>query len=123
MALRQMRWRTRVKVVRLAHRASRLPMDRIAFLSYDELRQDPQAATRWAAHLLDAEALVLSPRAARPAPSSPAQGELAAGTAHRLYSARAWRRAREAQIRAGLLGPGGWRQPDDCGASGSAPTG
>ncbi len=122
-ALRQMRWRTRVKVVRLAHRASRLPMDRIAFLSYDELRQDPQAATRWAAHLLDAEALGRSVAAlARPDRRCRRRGSWLVRLID-WYWARAWRRAREAQIRAGLLGPGGWRQPDDCGASGSAPTG
>jgi hypothetical protein len=102
-ALRLMRWRTRARVVRLAHSAVRLPLDRIAFLSYEELRQDPAAATAWAAHLLDSEALSRSVAAlALPDHSSQSKGS---GLVRLIdwYWARAWRRAREAQVRAGLL--------------------
>ena len=106
-ALRLMRWRTRIRVLRLAHSARRLPLDRIAFLSYDELREDPRAATRWAAHLLDAEALGRSVAAlARPDGRRDHRGSGLVRLIDR-YWARAWRRARAAQLRAGLLRPGG----------------
>jgi hypothetical protein len=105
-ALRLMRWRTRVRVVRLAHGAARLPLDRIAFLSYDELRQDPQAAAGWAAHLLDPEPLGRSVAAL----ALPDCGHRQPGSwlvrFIDWYWAQAWRRARNAQVRAGLLRPG-----------------
>jgi hypothetical protein len=113
MALRLMRWHTRLRVIRLAHSASRLPMDRIAFLCYEELRQDPQAATSWAAHLLDPEALGRSVTAlALPDSQGLHQGSWLVRLIDR-YWARAWRRAREAQVRAGILRPGGPAQHDN----------
>ena len=121
-ALRLMRWRTRVKVVRLAHSAARLPMDRIAFLSYDELRQDPVAATRWAAHLLDPVALSRSLAAlALPDGCRRYRGSWLVRLIDR-YWARAWRRARDAQVRAGLLRPGGSPPPDGPAGSATDPT-
>jgi Sulfotransferase family len=106
-ALRLMRWRTRVRVIRLAHSASRLPRDRVAFLSYDELRQEPAAAARWAAHLVAPGPLSQSVAAlALPDQSGPQRGSWLVRLID-AYWARAWRRAREAQVRAGLLPPGG----------------
>jgi Sulfotransferase family len=105
-ALRLMRWRTRVRVLHLAHSASRLPMDRIAFLSYDELRQDPRAAASWAAHLLDPEALGRSVAAlALPDRRHEHKGSWLVRLID-WYWARAWRRARAGQVQAGLLRPG-----------------
>ncbi len=116
-ALRLMRWRTRARVVRLAHSAARLPMDRIAFLSYDEMRQDPQAAAAWAGHLLDPGALGRSVAAlALPDRCRQPKGSCLVRLID-WYWARAWRRARAAQVRAGLLRPAGSLRYGDAGGS------
>ncbi len=47
------RWALRRGVYRLATRSAKLPPDRIALLSYDELRSDPRDGARWAGHLVD----------------------------------------------------------------------
>src|SRR5215469_16219291 len=51
------RRRVRRTAVRLARDAPKLPLDRVAFLSYDELRLDPHAGASWAAHIIDPGAL------------------------------------------------------------------
>ncbi|MGE5828642.1 MAG: sulfotransferase [Micromonosporaceae bacterium] len=105
--VRDTRRRMRMTAVRLARSVARLPLDRVAFVSYDELRADPFAGAAWAAHIVDPGALgeaiathTFPEYNQASAPSLPA----------RLidwYWARAWRRARARQIRAGILtGPG-----------------
>jgi Sulfotransferase family len=94
---------TRRRAWRLADSVRELPLDRVAFLSYDELRADPNAGAAWAAHLLDPQALAeaftkhaFAERDA-PAPSS---------TVHRALDRRwkrAWDEMRAAQVRAGIV--------------------
>jgi len=94
---------TRRRAWRLAGSVRELPLDRVAFLSYDELRADPNAGAACAAHLLDPQALAeaftkhaFAERDA-PAPSS---------TVHRALDRRwkrAWDEMRAAQVRAGIV--------------------
>lgn len=102
-------WGLRLAVRRqafaLARSVERLPADRVALLSFDEFQADPRAGAAWAAHLLDPDALAeafarhaFTERLA-PAPSS---------AVHRALDrrwARAWERARAAQVRAGIVAP------------------
>jgi len=97
------RWSLRAGAIRLARRASRLPLDRVAFVSYEELREDPATAASWAAHLLDPAAFgaafagLAFPDSAAP----PRTGWVT--RAIDAYWARTWRRARAAQLAAGWL--------------------
>jgi len=97
------RRKTRRDVLRLARSAGRLPLDRVAFLSYDELREDPQAGAAWAAHILDPEAFgraisaLTFPEYNRAKPGSYLVRAIDG------YWAWAWRRARAKQIKAGIL--------------------
>jgi hypothetical protein len=102
-AVRDLRRRTRRNAVRLAHSVSKLPLDRVAFLSYDELRADPSAGASWAAHILDPSALGEA-IAAHAFPEYNGAGARSV-TASMIdwYWARAWRRARARQVRAGIL--------------------
>jgi len=101
--MRDFRRRVRKTAMRLARDVRKLPLDRVAFLSYDELRADPLAGASWAAHILDpvafAEAIaaLTFPEYNRPSSQSV--------TAWMIdwYWARAWRRARARQVRAGIL--------------------
>jgi hypothetical protein len=105
-----MRWRAH----RLAASVPALPRDRVAFLSYDELRADPRAGAAWAGHLLDSQALAEAfsrhafAEIAGPAPASMMQRML-----DRRWR-RAWDRARAQQLRAGILAPttGAVRTPE-----------
>lgn len=106
--VRTSRRRMRLDVLNLVRGVSRLPLDRVALISYDELRADPRAGAAWAAHLLDAEAFAGAvesttfPEYNQARPSSPVVRGLDA-----LW-ARAWRRIRDRQVRAGILpAPGG----------------
>jgi Sulfotransferase family len=101
--IRDFRRRVRRTAVRLAGEATKLPLDRVAFLSYDELRADPYAGASWAAHLID-------PCALGEAIAAHTFPEYNRPTARSLttrvidwYWARAWRRARAMQVRAGIL--------------------
>lgn len=47
---------TRQRAIALTESVTTLPLDRVAFVSYEELRADPKAGARWAAHVLDAHA-------------------------------------------------------------------
>ncbi len=101
--IRDFRRRTSRNAVRLARSASKLPLDRVAFLSYDELRADPSAGASWAAHILDPSALGEA-IAAHTFPEYNGAG--ARNVTARLidwYWARAWRRARARQVSAGIL--------------------
>jgi Sulfotransferase family len=90
---------------RLAESVRELPLDQVAFLSYDELRADPKAGAAWAAHLLDPQALAEAftkhafAEQSAPAPSSMVQRALD----RRLQ--RAWTQARAEQVQAGIVAP------------------
>jgi hypothetical protein len=97
------RRRVRKTAVLLARDASKLPLDRVAFLSYDELRADPYAGASWAAHVID-------PSALGEAIAAHTFPEYNRPSAHSVvtkvidwYWARAWRRARARQVKAGIL--------------------
>ncbi|MCW2888397.1 MAG: sulfotransferase [Streptosporangiaceae bacterium] len=98
------RWGLRARLTGYLRTFSRLPADRVAFLSYDELVEDPDDGARWAAHLLDAGRLSKEFRAAlsadprtRPPESSWVDREL-----DRRW-ARVWERKRGEQLRLGVL--------------------
>jgi hypothetical protein len=98
------RWGLRVRLMGYLRTFSRLPADRVAFLSYDELVEDPDRGARWAAHLLDAGRLSKEFRAAlsadtgaRPPESSWIDREL-----DRRW-ARVWKVKRGEQLRLGVL--------------------
>lgn len=95
--------RTRWEVLRLARSAQRLPLDRVAFLSYDELRNDPQAGAAWAAHLLDPDAFSRAVSALTfPEYHRAGAGDRVVSALDR-YWARTWRLARARQVKAGIL--------------------
>jgi len=101
--VRDERRRMRRTAVKLARSASKLPSDRVAFLSYDELRADPCAGASWAAHIVDPGALGEAIAAHTfPEYNRPSTRSLPAGLID-WYWARAWRRARARQVRAGIL--------------------
>jgi hypothetical protein len=93
----------RLGAVRLAWTAPRLPLDRVAFISYEELRADLPAAAAWAAHVLDPDAFARAfADNAFPDGSRPDGDGRIPRAIDRLWS-RAWDRARRAQVRAGVL--------------------
>jgi len=101
--VRQSRRRIRRSALLLAFTARRLPLDRVAFLSYDELRRDVHAGSAWASHVLDTDAFATAVAAHTfPEYNPEGRGDRVARLLDRLL-ARAWRRARARQIRAGLL--------------------
>ncbi|GAB2815212.1 hypothetical protein GCM10022221_11380 [Actinocorallia aurea] len=51
------RWNLRLRVFGMLRATARLPLDRVAFLDYEELVRDPAEATRWASHILDPDRL------------------------------------------------------------------
>jgi hypothetical protein len=98
------RWRLRLGVLRLAVRAGRLPPAKVAYLSYEELTDRPAAGAAWAAHLLDPAELAAG-FATRVFPD--AGGARRGALVDRALDAcweRSWRRARQAQVAAGVLG-------------------
>jgi hypothetical protein len=103
--VRDAKRRVRREALRLAYTVGRLPLDRVAFISYDELRHDPRTGAGWAAHVLDPEAFA-SAFAAHTFPeyNRPEGGAVVPRALDRLL-ALAWRRARARQVRAGLLPP------------------
>jgi len=92
------RWSLRVGAVRLARSASRLPPDRVAFVCYEELRDDPRTAAGWAAHLLDPAAFASAYTELAFPDRGPARRGGWVTRAIDAYWARAWRRARAAQV-------------------------
>jgi hypothetical protein len=97
------RWRVRRSAVRLAFTIGRLPLDRVAFLSYDELRRDPDAGAAWAAHLVDPAAFARAVAAHTfPEYNREDGGDRVVRLLDRLLDL-AWRRARARQVRRGLL--------------------
>lgn len=97
------RQRVRKTAIQFGRSASKLPLDRVAFLSYDELRADPVAGAAWAAHLLDPDALAAAIAAQTFGEYNRTVSASWAVRAIDWYWARAWRRARARQVRAGIL--------------------
>jgi hypothetical protein len=95
--------RMRRTAVRLARDVSKLPLDRVAFLSYDELRTDPSAGAAWAAHLVDPGALGEAIASETFPEYNRARPRDWPARVIDRYWARAWRRARARQVRAGIL--------------------
>lgn len=91
------------RVRRLSHSAANLPMDRVAFLSYDEMCEDPQGAATWGAHLIDpqtlAEAFI---RHAFPERLAASPGSEAVRRVDALWD-KGWRRARAIQLAGGVV--------------------
>jgi hypothetical protein len=101
--LKVLRLILRRRAWRLARSVRALPLDRVALLSYDELRTDPRTGSAWAAHLVDAGELAEAfTRHAFAERSTPAAGTLVHRAIDRRW-ARAWDDVRAAQIRAGVL--------------------
>lgn len=106
--VRDFRRRVTRTTLRLARQARKLPPDRVAFLSYDELRADPHAGASWAAHIIDPAALGEAiaahafPEYNRPSRLGLTAGGLTVGVID-WYWARAWRRARARQVKAGII--------------------
>jgi hypothetical protein len=97
------RWGLRINVLRLPRRLAKLPPERVAYLSYDELCRDAVAGAAWATHLLDPAAFAASFKGLVFADCG---GERTGGWLVRALDARwerAWRRGRAAQIAAGIL--------------------
>lgn len=101
--VRDAKRKTRREAVRLARSATTLPLDRVAFLSYDELREDPQAGAAWAAHVVDPVALGKAVAAHTFPEYHRADSGGVVVRAIDAYWARAWRRARNRQVKAGIL--------------------
>jgi hypothetical protein len=93
----------RLGAVRLALTAPKLPPDRVAFVSYEELRADLPTATAWLAPVVDPAAFAHAFAGhAFPDPSSSPHGGFVARAIDRLW-ARAWAKGRQAQLTAGVL--------------------
>lgn len=97
------RWNLRLRLLALLYTAPRLPLDKVAFLDYDELVRDPGLGAHWAAHVLDPDELDREFHrahtfAAHPCPPSSRLDRLL----DRRW-ARVWAAARAEQIRRGIL--------------------
>jgi Sulfotransferase family len=93
----------RQDAMRLARSVGSLPLDRVAFLSYDELCVDPAAGAAWAAHILDPAAFSEAFAAHTFPEYNKATAESTKVKTIDWYWDRAWRRARARQVRAGIL--------------------
>ncbi|WP_020518735.1 sulfotransferase [Catelliglobosispora koreensis] len=83
----------------LADSVASLPLDRTAFVSYDELRADPRAGAAWLSHLLDADAFAASVSAN----TFPEFNQTSSDDELDTYWADSWNKVRQQQIEAGIL--------------------
>jgi hypothetical protein len=90
---------TEQRAVGLTESVATLPLDRVAFVSYEELRADPEAGSRWAAHVLDAQAFA----GAIEQLSFPEFNDSGQPTETDRGWAAAWEEARSRQVSAGVL--------------------
>lgn len=106
-AMKAVKEAMRHRVALLTRRSGRLPLDRVAFLSYDELRADPYRAAAWAGHILDPRALAEAfVHHAFSEHNSGAPMSRRVARLDRRWE-RAWQRARMAQVAAGVVPPPG----------------
>jgi Sulfotransferase family len=103
--LHALRLAVRRQAFRLAGSVRELPVDRVAFLSYDELRANPEGGAAWAAHVLDPQALASAlKRNAFAERDEPARSS----AVHRALDRRwklAWDEARAAEVARGVVAP------------------
>jgi hypothetical protein len=99
------RWNLRVRVLGMLRAASRLPLDRVAFLSYDEMVADPELGAHWAAHILDSDKLGKEFRRSHSLPLSPKKGSSRIDRLLDRHWTKLWERSRAAQVRAEILPP------------------
>ena len=99
------RWNLRLRVWGMLRRTARLPVDRIAFLDYDEMVADPVAGARWAGHLLDPERLAKEFRFSHSFPARPLPRSSWVDRLLDRRWARIWERGRRAQLERGVLQP------------------
>ncbi|GAA2721525.1 sulfotransferase [Actinocorallia aurantiaca] len=97
------RWNLRFRVLGMLRRTSRLPVDRVAFLDYDELIRDPWRAARWAGHLLDPERLAEDFRAIHSFPPHPVPPASRLDRFLDRRWGRVWERGRREQLERGIL--------------------
>lgn len=103
--IRETQGKIRQDAIRLAESVSKLPLDRVALLSYDELRDDPKAGAAWAAHLIDPDGFGRAVAALTfPEYNRATQGSEEIRAIDDRW-ARAWQRTRAAQVEAGILPP------------------
>jgi hypothetical protein len=97
------REKTRKTARKIAREAATLPLDRTAFLSYDELRADPRKGAVWAKHLLDPDAFAAAiSEITFPEYHHERSQSLVTQTID-AYWAWSWRRVRAKQRRMGIL--------------------
>ena len=102
------RWGLRLRLIGFLRTLSGLPVDRIAFLAFEEMVGDPDSGAQWAAHVLDAgrlskeyhEAFFDGPPARTP------QSSWIDRLLDRRW-ARVWDEYRGEQVRLGVLPPAG----------------
>jgi sulfotransferase family protein len=94
---------TRDDAAKVAENAASLPLDRVAFLDYDEFRTDTRAAAAWAGHLVDPERLsgAITSLAFAEYNSEPV-GSPEVEAIDEAW-ANAWRDVRAQQVAAGIL--------------------
>jgi hypothetical protein len=85
----------------LAESVASLPIDRVAFISYEELREDPLGGASWAAHVVDPAAMAQA-ISAHTFPEFNQPGEVS--DIDETWAA-AWRAARLRQLEAGIVKP------------------
>jgi len=95
--------KTRKTARAIARDAAKLPLDRTAFLSYDELRADPAKGAGWASHLLDADAFARAISEITFPEYHHERSESLVTQAIDAYWAWSWRRVRAKQRRMGIL--------------------
>jgi hypothetical protein len=98
------RWKLRLRLLSFLRTVSSLPLDRVAFLTYEELVEAPGDGSRWARHLLDSERLGKEFEEAHSHPRSPkpSRTPLVDRWLDRRW-ARAWAAMRAEQTRSGIL--------------------
>ncbi|MEO3786465.1 sulfotransferase [Actinocorallia sp. B10E7] len=97
------RWNLRLRVLGMLRRTARLPVERVAFLDYDELVRDPLRAAAWAGHLLDARRLAEEFRASHSFPPHPTPRAFALDRFLDRRWGRVWERGRREQLERGVL--------------------
>ncbi|HTQ67182.1 MAG TPA: sulfotransferase [Solirubrobacteraceae bacterium] len=98
-------WAARIRVLVFLARAHTLPLDRVAFVSFEEL-QAGDAGAEWAAHILDPERFnrALRSRLWRTEAPTDTRSPLVDVLLDRLWE-RAWQRLRAAQAASGVVPP------------------
>jgi sulfotransferase family protein len=103
--IRETQQKIRCDALRLADSVSGLPLDRIALLSYDELRDDPKAGAAWAAHLIDPDAFGRAVAALTFPEYNRARHDNQEIDEIDHQWAESWQQTRAKQIEAGILAP------------------